>query len=348
MDVYQAQVEAKLEEWSVEIDKLKRQAEQSSAEAPLEFYQQLDILSARQQDAQSLLQQLTQASGERWEELKQELDEALTALGQSFEQASSNLPQTHHEELDWVEGMAEQRDDDSEGWKEGLGHPQQDSTGWAEDLVHPEPVSMGEPEGMPESDKGGQRKIEPLLGDNLLGKLVVSLNEGRIVGKVKEFYLDQDLKMIMAIQLGREGLFNLSSEGLFHRKFILAKREDISLFGFDAILINTAQAVTNSDEVAAFNTWIALDKLKGREVNTPGGTKIGIIGDIIFDEKGHLLAFKLSRLFVAGPLAQTHKIGREVIVETGREDGIITIDLAKAEQQARMSAQLLNGSTVNS
>jgi hypothetical protein len=51
-----------------------------------------------------------------------------------------------------------------------------------------------------------------------------------------------------------------------------------------------------------------------------------------------LQAFKLSRLFVEGPLVKTQQIAREVILDPGDEDGIITIDLAKAEQQSSQGA----------
>lgn len=326
IDAYQQQVEAKLNEWGAEIARLKAEAEQASAETKAEYQQQLDLLSARLQDAQTGLQELLQVSGEHGDELKQELDEALTALAQSFEQARASLPQDSNEGPGRAEGMAELRDSGSEGEMEGLGQQHPGSEGWAEGLGHPEPDSIGRSEEMLGQDKGSQRNRDRLLGDNLMNKVVISLNEGRIVGKVKAFYLDWELTRITAVQLG--------SEGLFHRKFSLVRQEDISLFGVDTVLVNKSQAVTTSNEVTEFDTWLPLDKLRGREVDTPGGTKIGTIGDIIFDDKGHLLAFKLARLFVEGPLAETQQIAREAILDTGREDGIITVDLAKAEQQS--------------
>jgi uncharacterized protein YrrD len=331
-EAYQEQISAKLNEWGVEIDRLKARANQANTAAREEFHRQLESLSAKQQTIEEKLQQLKQASGERWEELKQELDAALTAFEQNVEQTRARVQEAVGQGLGWAEGVAETQPDDSEGWAEGVGHREQDSEGWVEGLGHRQDDSIGWPEGQLKRDDVVKTKPDVVLGENLLDKPVISSKDGQIVGKVKEFYLDENLEVITAVHLGSEGFFNLSAESLFHRKFSLVKRDEVSLFGLDAILIKNAAAVTSSDEVAEFETWLTRHELKGREVDTPGGTRIGTIGDIIFDKVGHLVAFKLSRIFVEGPLAKAQTIAREVILDTGREDGILTIDLARAEQ----------------
>lgn len=333
IDTYQQQVEAKLKEYSAEIEKLKAEANETTPETRLKYQQQVEALSARQQDVQTQLQQLNQASGENWEELKQELDQELMSLEESVERARAELQQTDRERLGWAEGMAQKRAHDSEGWAEGLGHQEENSEGWVEGMGHQEQDSRGWPQGMNQHANVVEKRMDMILGDNLIDKLVISSNEGRIVGKVKEFYLDKALEAVTAVQLAGEGFFNLSGGGLFQRKFTLIKHEDITLLGVDAVLVKDADRVIDSDQVTELDTWISRHELRGREVATPGGTKIGTIGDIIFNQAGRLLAFTLSRIFVEGPLANTQTIAREVIVDLGHEEGIITIDLAAAEQQ---------------
>jgi hypothetical protein len=107
----------------------------------------------------------------------------------------------------------------------------------------------------------------------------------------------------------------------------------VLIFGLDAVLVQNSEAVVEGKQVAELENWVQRDDLTGRQVNTQGGTKIGTIGDIIFDKEGHLLGFKLSRVYVEGPLAKSKTITRDVVISPGNEDGIMSIDLARAEQQ---------------
>ncbi len=67
-------------------------------------------------------------------------------------------------------------------------------------------------------------------------------------------------------------------------------------------------------------------------MDTPGGTKVGAIGDIILGEEGHITGFTLAKVFVEGPIAQQGTLPREALIDTGNDDGIMTIDLPKVEQ----------------
>jgi hypothetical protein len=78
--------------------------------------------------------------------------------------------------------------------------------------------------------------------------------------------------------------------------------------------------------------WLRLEKLRGREVDTPGGTKVGIIGDITLGEQGQITGFSLSRAFVEGPIAAKGMIPRDALIDVGHQDGAMTIDLQKVEQ----------------
>jgi uncharacterized protein YrrD len=177
-------------------------------------------------------------------------------------------------------------------------------------------------------------------GENLLGKPVISLNNGQVVGAVKEFFLDRSLEFITSVQLGSEGLFDFKLQNLFKHKFQLVRSDQIALFGFDVILIDGSDAVVDSDQVSDLDQWLKLSNLKGRKVYTPGGTHIGTVGDIIFEpgRTGRILGFTLSSVFVDGPLSQARAIAREVVVDPESEDHLMTIDLAKAEQQGLSEA----------
>jgi sporulation protein YlmC with PRC-barrel domain len=122
---------------------------------------------------------------------------------------------------------------------------------------------------------------------------------------------------------------------LIKRKSLLIHRDHVVVFGIDAILTQKPDVITDDKEQTAVTSWLRLSDLRGREVDTPGGTKVGTIGDIILGEEAHIKGFTLARVFVEGPVAEQGTIPRDALIDTGNEDGRMTIDLPKVEQQHR-------------
>ncbi len=161
------------------------------------------------------------------------------------------------------------------------------------------------------------------LSKDLVSKSVVSIDEGRIVGQVKDVYFSADLSKMIGIFLGKEGLIR--------RKSLLIPVDAVVVFGIDAVLVKTASALTDDRMLTEATKWVRLHDLEGRDVDTPGGTRVGTIGDVILDEEGRISAFYLSRVLVEGPLAESKKIDRRAMIDTGQGDGVLTIDLPRAE-----------------
>lgn len=164
------------------------------------------------------------------------------------------------------------------------------------------------------------------LGKDLLDKLIISVTDGRMIGKVKDLYLDEKLETITAFYLG--------SEGIFSRRSTLVSRDHITLLGLDAMLADNSDVVVEEAESAEVSQWIRRQDLIGREVDTSGGTKVGVIGDVIVNDEGQVIGFKLARIFVEGPIARKQAVAREVVVDVGHVDGAMTIDMAQAEQHS--------------
>ena len=162
------------------------------------------------------------------------------------------------------------------------------------------------------------------LGKDLINKSIISVTDGRILGAVKDVYVNNELYWLTGIHVGHEGLLK--------RKTLLIPRESVVVFGIDAILVKNADVITEGQELPDAADWIRLSKLKGREVDTPGGTKVGTLGDVILGEEGHVTGFALAKVFVEGPIAEQGSIPREALIDTGNEDGVMTIDLPKVEQ----------------
>jgi uncharacterized protein YrrD len=164
-----------------------------------------------------------------------------------------------------------------------------------------------------------------LLGKNLIGNPVVAVSDGCIIGKVQDLYLAADLASVTGIYLG--------TEGLFRGTHLIINASDVVTLGEDTVLVSHADVIHREDEVAEAKNWVRRDDLQGRPVDTSGGTKVGQIGDIVFKKDGEVRGFSLSRVCVKGPVAERGSVALHTMLDTGREDDPMTIDLEKAEQQ---------------
>ena len=161
------------------------------------------------------------------------------------------------------------------------------------------------------------------LGKDFINKPIYSIDEGKLLGKVQDIYIDTSFEVVLGLYLG--------SQGLVRRKAELIRAGDVVVFGADAILVRDGNVITDDSALPAAKGWLRREKLAGREADTPGGTRLGVIGDVIVDPAGRITGFALSKAYVEGPLADKRVISRSVIIDTGQEDGRMTVDLAKLE-----------------
>lgn len=167
---------------------------------------------------------------------------------------------------------------------------------------------------------------------DLIGKSVVSIDEGRLIGTVRDVYFDPTLEWLAGVHLGKEGLIS--------RRSLLIPREAIVVFGVDYVLAKQSDVVTDEKKLPEAENWLRLDKLQGREVDTTGGTKVGVVGDAILDEEARIVGFTLSRVYVEGPVAESRTIYQKAIVDKGQVDDKMTVDLTVVEQQSQLDAPL--------
>lgn len=166
------------------------------------------------------------------------------------------------------------------------------------------------------------------LGKDLINKPIYSIDEGKLLGKVQDLYFDSTYEVILGLYIG--------SQGLVRRKSELIRAGDVVIYGADAVLVGNSSAITDDNALPAAKGWMRRDKLAGREVDSPAGTRLGTVGDVIIDNAGRITGFALSKTFVEGPLAAKRVIDRGTVVDTGQDDGRMTVDLVKLE------ASLLN------
>ena len=157
-------------------------------------------------------------------------------------------------------------------------------------------------------------------------KSLVSITDGKIVGEIKDLYIDRDMRQVAAIHLGKEGLIK--------RKALMLARSAVQVFGVDVWLVTGPDTISGVDAIPDADTFVQVGDLRGREIQTEGGTKVGVVDDVILDAQAKVLGFVLGKIYVQGPLADRKTISREAVLKLGSKDAPMTVELNQAENLA--------------
>jgi hypothetical protein len=88
---YEKKLQAQLDEWSADIDKLKAKADAAAADEQLEYYKQIEQLQSMKDTANKKLTELKKAGDDAWEDIKVGIDSASDSLGSAFKSATSRF-----------------------------------------------------------------------------------------------------------------------------------------------------------------------------------------------------------------------------------------------------------------
>ena len=161
-------------------------------------------------------------------------------------------------------------------------------------------------------------------------KPIISITDGKKLGEIKDLYLDQDMRQVAAVFLGKEGLIS--------RKALVIARSAVQVYGIDVWLVSGSDTVTQPESMPESGTFILVSDLRGRELQTEGGTKVASIDHVILDNEARVLGFGLGKVYSQGPLAERRAIARDAILNLGTAKEPMTINLAQAESLALPAA----------
>lgn len=88
---YVKKVQARLNEWDVDIEKLKARAEEAEADAKITFHQQIGALREEQREAQAKLDELRASGDDAWEDMKAGVQNAWDSLEKAAKDAMSRF-----------------------------------------------------------------------------------------------------------------------------------------------------------------------------------------------------------------------------------------------------------------
>jgi uncharacterized protein YrrD len=151
---------------------------------------------------------------------------------------------------------------------------------------------------------------------DLRGKKIVSVTNGEIIGEVVDVLVDPQERHIAAL---------VTSKGnLFRRETQMLQLEDITVIGKHVILSTRPDVVRNREDFTGNDQWVAVsDHLRGNDVVTNDGTRIGRLQDIIVNPKGGIIGYALSNIAVSGPIQESKQIPADSVQSFGKDVVIV-------------------------
>ncbi len=162
---------------------------------------------------------------------------------------------------------------------------------------------------------------------DLKGKPIYLITDGRKLGEIKDLYLDAEASRIVALFLGKEGVFS--------RKTLAVPRDQIQVLGIDAWLAGGETAVVDLEDIGGSTDYLRVSDLRGREIETDGGTRIGTVGDVQLKDDGTVVGFALGKVQIQGKLAEGKLIVLKAVTTLGNKNQPMIVDLQVAEQAAQ-------------
>lgn len=90
-EAYEQKMEARIDAWNAELDKLKAQAKEKSADAEIEYNKRIDELEEKKAKARSKLDEIKNSSSETWEDLKDGMQNIANDFGNTLDDIKANF-----------------------------------------------------------------------------------------------------------------------------------------------------------------------------------------------------------------------------------------------------------------
>jgi len=90
-DAFVAKLQAQLDEWNADLDKLEARARKAQADQTITDNEHVTALRQHRDDAQQRLAQMQQATGDAWEDMRQGMEEAWAHIAKAFTNARARL-----------------------------------------------------------------------------------------------------------------------------------------------------------------------------------------------------------------------------------------------------------------
>lgn len=147
---------------------------------------------------------------------------------------------------------------------------------------------------------------------DLLGKAIVSMDTGAKVGELDDILFDPTTLQAAGLVCSQGGLFN--------RSHVILPASEVHVWGKDVILLRSGTPIEGQE---ASEKWVNLsEQLHGRYVVSTEGTRVGQVDDVLVNPQGGMAGYRLSQVFIEGPLSEskiipigaTQSLGKDVLI----------------------------------
>lgn len=155
-----------------------------------------------------------------------------------------------------------------------------------------------------------------IKGHTLIGKTVLSRNDGQRLDSVKDLVIGKDHKRIVALLIDEGGLFGAAT---------VVPMDNVLSIGKDAIIVTDSKAAIRADRLPAVKEILdSDDNLRGKRIFSETGDEVGEVTDVYFDEtSGKITALELTTKQAHGTTASTPQLDFSDVVSIGPDAVII-------------------------
>ena len=153
------------------------------------------------------------------------------------------------------------------------------------------------------------------LSQSFNGKPVVSLEDGRIIGRVADAYVDPVALRMASVITSKGGMLRGELEGFLG--------SEVQLWGQDTVLVKHTDIIRGGEELALDESWMRVsDRVHGHEVADSEGTRLGRIGDAVIGCDGRIVGYTMSEVLADSPAVvegripaeYSHSFGRDILI----------------------------------
>jgi uncharacterized protein YrrD len=154
-----------------------------------------------------------------------------------------------------------------------------------------------------------------IAGQELIGNPVIGITDGERIARVEDVLIDPDSLQAAAIVTAKGGLLNRERKGI--------PADQLEIWGRDAMLAKQSDVIVPDDELDGRERWLSVsDDIRGYEVVTEDGTRIGKVGDVAFDHQGQVMGYDMAEVATEGRVAvanwidvnATRSLGPDVLI----------------------------------
>ena len=159
------------------------------------------------------------------------------------------------------------------------------------------------------------------------GLQVISIPDGKQVGKVEHVYLDRSARRITGFGIVEHGgLLSTRPE-----ETLLVDADEVHSLGADTMTLDSAAPTQGAQTSGRFGDLLPIDRLAHRRVVTESGTAVGSVDSVDFDETSYqLTAIEVS----PGLFKSAKRVTVDQVVSIGEDVVLVLYEVAPPEVAA--------------